>query len=141
MREFYAGISSHRIQDWLNNNQQHFKMKPVFLNKDELKPVSAKAPMERLQIDLVDFFIRKIPSQSKTIFVCLFPINPPLSNKPTSFTGVETLIRWWQGWPSLPSLPSFRGRWNEYQCCASVRIARDPLMNFFGKSSSVCAAE
>ena len=54
MREFYAGISSHRIQDWLNNNQQHFKMKPVFLNKDELK-LSAKAPMERLQIDLVDF--------------------------------------------------------------------------------------
>ena len=27
----------------------------MFMNKDELKPVKAEAPMERLQVDLVDF--------------------------------------------------------------------------------------
>lgn len=55
IRGFYSGISNHRIQDWINHNEEHFKRIPVFLNKDELKPITANFPMERIQVDLVNF--------------------------------------------------------------------------------------
>jgi len=41
-------------------------MRPAFLNKDELKPVTASSPMERLQVDLVDFSSFKSRANGKT---------------------------------------------------------------------------
>lgn len=55
IRDNFAGISQLRIQEWINNNADHCQLKPIFMNKDELKPVTADSPMERLQVDLVDF--------------------------------------------------------------------------------------
>ena len=51
----YAGISKEAIQAWINSNARHCEQNPVFKNKDMLKPVNAKAPMEKVQIDLVVF--------------------------------------------------------------------------------------
>ena len=49
------GVSRDRIQDWINHSEQHFSKKPIFSNKDKLRPVKAKEPYEALQVDLVDF--------------------------------------------------------------------------------------
>ena len=66
IRQFYSGIPCLRIQGWINNNSDHFKRNPAFLNKDELQPVTASAPMEHLQVDLVDFSSCKSKCSGKT---------------------------------------------------------------------------
>ena len=55
INDYYVGISRERIQDWINHNPNHGEHKPVFSNKDKLKPVLAKEPYESVQVDLVDF--------------------------------------------------------------------------------------
>ena len=55
IRENYVGISKDSIQKWINRNVQHCQQNPLFKNKDLLKPVDAKAPMDKVQIDLVVF--------------------------------------------------------------------------------------
>ena len=92
IRQFYTGISAPRIQEWINDNCEHFKRNPVFLNKDELKPVTANEPMEQLQVDLVDFSSCKSKSNRVTysyISACLdvfsrFLFLKPLANKESS---------------------------------------------------------
>lgn len=89
IREHYAGISELRIQEWINNNARHCEIKPIFTNKDELKPVTADLPMERLQVDLVDFTSAKSRSGGKVyayVFSALdvfsrFLFLSPLTNK------------------------------------------------------------
>ena len=53
--EHYAGISKKRIQEWLNSNEDHYKLDPKFRNKGPIAPVESRRPMGRHQVDLVDF--------------------------------------------------------------------------------------
>ena len=50
----FSGISRRSIQECLNEDPNHFRANPAFLNKEAPKPVTASAPMERLQADLVN---------------------------------------------------------------------------------------
>ena len=54
IKRFYTGISIKRIQKWLNSNENHFKINPIFSNKPPLSPVVSKTVQECNQIDLVD---------------------------------------------------------------------------------------
>lgn len=49
----FAGIAEKKIQNFINSQCSHCKLKPIFDNEPLLKPVTAKKPMERMQIDLV----------------------------------------------------------------------------------------
>ena len=51
---FYSGISKIMIQNWISENEEHTLANPIFDNKDKLKPIKAKKPMDQMQIDLVD---------------------------------------------------------------------------------------
>ena len=53
--EHYAGISSKKVQEWLNNNPEHFQLSVKFRNKAELKSIDSDTVLGRIQIDLVDF--------------------------------------------------------------------------------------
>lgn len=60
-RKLYARIKSHftsigtkTIQKWLNENEKHFKLNPIFNNKPPLNPVVSHTVQGRNQIDLVD---------------------------------------------------------------------------------------
>ena len=50
----YTGINIERIQKWLNSNEDHFKINPIFSNKSPLTPVISKSVQGCNQIDLVD---------------------------------------------------------------------------------------
>ena len=54
IKRFYTGISIKRIQKWLNNNENHFTINPIFSNKPPLSPVVSKTVHGCNQIDLVD---------------------------------------------------------------------------------------
>ena len=54
IKMFYTGISIKRIQKWLNSNENHFKINPIFSNKPPLSPVVSKTVQGCNQIDLVD---------------------------------------------------------------------------------------
>ena len=54
IKRFYTGISIKRIQKWLNSNENHFKINPIFSNKPPLSPVVSKTVQGCNQIDLVD---------------------------------------------------------------------------------------
>ena len=54
IKRFYTGISIKRIQKWLNSNENHFKINPIFSNKLPLSPVVSKTVQGCNQIDLVD---------------------------------------------------------------------------------------
>ena len=51
--DLYSGISKKFIQSWLNNNEEHFRRKPLFMNKPPLQPVVEKTVQSTHQIDLV----------------------------------------------------------------------------------------
>ena len=63
IKDYYVGISRLSIQTWINSNRDHCKKNAIFDNKGPLKPVVAKVPMERCQIDLV--VKEKSPSVSR----------------------------------------------------------------------------
>ena len=54
IKRFYTGIRIKRIQKWLNSNENHFKINPIFSNKLPLSPVVSKTVQGCNQIDLVD---------------------------------------------------------------------------------------
>ena len=54
IKRFYTDISIKRIQKWLNSNENHFKISPIFSNKLPLSPVVSKTVQGCNQIDLVD---------------------------------------------------------------------------------------
>ena len=60
----FVGISRERIQDWINHQPRHFKLKPKFSNKEKLRPVIAHRPWQIVQVDLVDF--TAFPSRSNS---------------------------------------------------------------------------
>ena len=62
----FSGISRNRIQEWINNNEAHCSQNPIFENQEELKPIVAKEPWERIQIDLVSMESRPGVSGDKT---------------------------------------------------------------------------
>ena len=51
----YAGISRKRIQEWLNSNEDHYKLDPMFRNKGPIALVESRRPIGRHQVDLVDY--------------------------------------------------------------------------------------
>ena len=54
IRDSFAGVSWHVIQEWINSNRKHCESHPIFDNKDPLQPIIAKSPMDVCcQIDLV----------------------------------------------------------------------------------------
>ena len=53
-KEQFYGIGEPIIQRILNSRQDQHKKVPLFKNKAPLRPVTASAPMERHQVDLVD---------------------------------------------------------------------------------------
>ena len=54
IKRFFTGISIKRIQKWLNSNENHFTINPIFSNKPPLSPVLSKTVQGCNQIDLVD---------------------------------------------------------------------------------------
>ena len=68
INERYTGISQRVIQSWINSNEEHCLQNPIFSNWEELQPIVAIEPMERLQVDLVT--MESVPS---IYFRCLFP--------------------------------------------------------------------
>ena len=46
IREHFVEISKDRIQSFINRNREHCSKYPIFSNKEDLKPVIAKQPME-----------------------------------------------------------------------------------------------
>ena len=54
IRRHCTGISTKRIQKWLNSNEDHFKSNPIFSNKPSLTPVFSKSVQGCNQIDLAD---------------------------------------------------------------------------------------
>ena len=54
IKRFYTGISIKQIQKWLNSNENHFKINPIFSNKPPLSPLVSKTVQGCNQIDLVD---------------------------------------------------------------------------------------
>lgn len=54
LRKHYFGISKGKICAVLKQSESYTSAKPMFCNKAPLKPVAAKQPMERHQLDLVD---------------------------------------------------------------------------------------
>ena len=54
IKRFYTDISIKRIQKWLNSNENHFKISPIFSNKLPLSPVVSKSVQGCNQTDLVD---------------------------------------------------------------------------------------
>ena len=73
IRDSFAGVSWHVIQEWINSNRKHCESHPIFDNKDPLQPITAKSPMDVCcQIDLV--IMAKHPSKgyyNKTYFYIL----------------------------------------------------------------------
>ena len=63
IRGYFVGISKDRIQSFINRNREHCSKYPIFSNKEDLKPIIDKQPMERYQIDLVVF--EKKPSKDE----------------------------------------------------------------------------
>ena len=55
IRQYYFGISRHKIRSFVKKNREHCLRNPTFSNKENLKPIIATKPMERCQIDLVVF--------------------------------------------------------------------------------------
>ena len=53
IKRFYTGISIKRIQKWLNSNENHFKINPIFSNKPPLSLAVSKIVQECNQIDLM----------------------------------------------------------------------------------------
>ena len=72
IREHFVEISKDRIQSFINRNREHCSKYPIFSNKEDLKPVIAKQPMEWCQIDLVVF--KKAPSKDENgnIYINIF---------------------------------------------------------------------
>ena len=54
IKKLYSDIGIKRIQKWLNSNENHFKINPVFSNKPPLSPVVSKTVQGCKQTDLVD---------------------------------------------------------------------------------------
>ena len=54
IKRLYSDIGIKRIQKWLNSNENHFKINPVFSNKPPLSPVVSKTVQRCKQVDLVD---------------------------------------------------------------------------------------
>ena len=72
IRDSFAGVSKHVIQEWINSNRKHCESHPIFENKGPLQPIIAKSPMNVCQIDLV--IMEKHPSKGysdKTYFYIL----------------------------------------------------------------------
>ena len=63
IREHFVGISKDRIQSVINQNREYCSKYPIFSNKEDLKSIIAKQPMERCQIDIVVF--KKTPSKDE----------------------------------------------------------------------------
>ena len=63
IRQYYVGISKHKIQSFINKNCEQCLHNPIFSNRENLKPVIATKPKERCQIDLVIF--EKNPSENE----------------------------------------------------------------------------
>ena len=59
IKKSYTAISIKRIQKWISNNENHFKINPVLSNKPPLSPVASKTVQGCNQIDLVD--MRSMP--------------------------------------------------------------------------------
>ena len=55
IKDHYVGVSRQCIQEWLNKNREHFRVKPSFGNKPPLRPVITKTVQSHHQIDLVNF--------------------------------------------------------------------------------------
>ena len=53
IKRFYTGISIKRIQKWLNSNENHFKINPIFSNRPPLSLAVSKIVQECNQIDLM----------------------------------------------------------------------------------------
>ena len=58
IKRFYTGISIKRIQKWLNSNENHFKINPIFSNKPPLSPVASKTvqSMPITKLNIITFF-------------------------------------------------------------------------------------
>ena len=72
IRDSFAGVSKHVIQEWINFNRKHCENHPIFENKDPPQPIIAKSPMDVCQIDLM--IMEKRPSKrcnNKTYFYVL----------------------------------------------------------------------
>ena len=72
IRDSFAGVSKHVIQEWINSNRKQRESHPIFENKDPLEPIIAKSPMDVCHIDLV--IMEKHPSKgynNKTYFYIL----------------------------------------------------------------------
>ena len=60
IRDSFAGVSKHVIQEWIKSDRKHCESRPNFKNKDPLQPIIAKSPMDVCQIDLA--IMEKHPS-------------------------------------------------------------------------------
>ena len=72
IRDNFAGVSKHVIQEWINSEQKHCESHPIFENKDPLQAVIVKSLMDACQIDLA--IVEKHPSKvynNKTFFYIL----------------------------------------------------------------------
>ena len=50
IRDSFAGVSKHVIQEWINSNRKHCESHPIFENIDPLQPIIAKSPMDVCQL-------------------------------------------------------------------------------------------
>ena len=72
IRDSFAGVSQHVIQEWINSNRKHCESHPIFENKYPLQPIIAKSAIDVCQIDLV--IMEERPSKwydNKTYFYIL----------------------------------------------------------------------
>ena len=64
IKKFYTDISIKRIQKWLNSDENHFKINPIFSSKPPLSPAFSKTVEGCNQIDLVDVRFMSVAKDS-----------------------------------------------------------------------------
>ncbi len=67
LQEHYAGISYQAVQAFINSQSSQSRVHPTFDNKCPLVPVEAEAPMERIQIDLLDIDAKMTKLSGSTV--------------------------------------------------------------------------
>ena len=72
IREHFAGISKDRIHSFKNRNREHCSKYPIFSNKEHLKPINGKQPVERCKTDLVAFEKKSLKKMKMEIYINMF---------------------------------------------------------------------
>ena len=71
IKRFYTAIKIKRIQKWLNNNENHFRINPIFSNKPPLSSVVSKTVLGCNQIVLVNMRSMSVTKMVLNIIIFL----------------------------------------------------------------------